>query len=136
MVERRNRRTVLVLHFEDQALVGRLLIVIDISSVNGVKDEEVRSSSHEEEVWYDYVSEHVTRGLRTRNDENSPLDCSPRLSETPIEDPEEELERYKLEAKQACDTLIQMGRRPDSPDPTNTALDNSPCRWRALVPIR
>lgn len=44
-----------------------------------------------------------------------PLDCSPRLSETPHEDPEEELERYKFEAKQACDTLIQMGGRPTRP---------------------
>ena len=44
-----------------------------------------------------------------------PPDCSPSLSQTPIEDPEEELERYKLEAKQAYDTLIQMGGRPTRP---------------------
>ena len=44
-----------------------------------------------------------------------PLDCSPSLSQTPIEDPEEELERYKLEAKQAYDTLIKMGGRPTRP---------------------
>ena len=44
-----------------------------------------------------------------------PPDCSRSLSQTPIEDPEEELERFKLEAKQAYDTLIQMGGRPTRP---------------------
>ena len=44
-----------------------------------------------------------------------PLDCSPSLSETPVEDPVEILERYKLEAKQAYDTLTQMGGRPTRP---------------------
>lgn len=42
-------------------------------------------------------------------------DGSPTLSETPIEDPEEQLERFKLEAKQAYDTLIQIGGRPTRP---------------------
>ncbi len=44
-----------------------------------------------------------------------PPDCSRSLSQTPIEDPEEELERYKVEAKQAYDTLIKMGGRPTRP---------------------
>ena len=37
------------------------------------------------------------------------------MSETPIENPEEELERYRFEAKRAYDTLIQMGGRPTRP---------------------
>ncbi|KAF6238662.1 hypothetical protein HO173_003168 [Letharia columbiana] len=44
-----------------------------------------------------------------------PPDCSRSLSQTPIEDPVEMLERFKLEAKQAYDTLIQMGGRPTRP---------------------
>lgn len=42
-------------------------------------------------------------------------DCSPRLSETPTKDDEEIIERCKLEAKRAYDTLIQMGGRPTRP---------------------
>ena len=44
-----------------------------------------------------------------------PPDCSPSLSETPIKDHVEVLEECKLEAKQAYDTLIQMGGRPTRP---------------------
>ena len=44
-----------------------------------------------------------------------PPDYSRSLSQTPIEDPEEELKRFKLEAKQAYDTLIQIGGRPTRP---------------------
>lgn len=44
-----------------------------------------------------------------------PPDCSRSLSQTPIEDPEEKMERFKLEAKRAYDTLIQMGGRPTRP---------------------
>ena len=46
---------------------------------------------------------------------NPPPNCSPSLSETPIEDDEEFIERCKLEAKQVHDTLIQMGGRPTRP---------------------
>ena len=45
----------------------------------------------------------------------SPPDCSRSLSQTPIEDDEEIIERCKLEAKRAYDTLIQMGGRPTRP---------------------
>ncbi len=44
-----------------------------------------------------------------------PSDCSPRLSETPTEDPKKKMERYKLEANRAYDALIQMGGRPTRP---------------------
>ncbi len=43
-------------------------------------------------------------------------DCSPRLSETPSPDPPEvRMERSKLEAKGAYDTLIEIGGRPTRP---------------------
>ena len=45
----------------------------------------------------------------------SPPDCSRSLSQIPIEDDEEIIERSKLEAKRAYDTLIQMGGRPTRP---------------------
>ena len=48
-----------------------------------------------------------------------PPGCSPSLSETPIEDPVEMLDRYKLEAKQAYDALTQMGGRPTRPVRSN-----------------
>ena len=41
--------------------------------------------------------------------------CSRSLSQTPIEDPEEEMERYKVEANRAYDTLTRMGGRPTRP---------------------
>ena len=41
-----------------------------------------------------------------------PPDCSRSLSQTPIEDDEEIIERSKIEAKRAYNTLIQMGGRP------------------------
>ena len=44
-----------------------------------------------------------------------PPDCSRSLSQTPIEDDEEIIERCKIEAKRAYDTLIQMGGRPTRP---------------------
>ena len=44
-----------------------------------------------------------------------PLDCFSRLSKTPIEDDEEKMERYKLEANRAYNTLTQMGGRPTRP---------------------
>ena len=44
-----------------------------------------------------------------------PSDCSPRLSETPTEDPKKKMERYKLEANRAYDALIQMGGRSTRP---------------------
>ncbi len=55
------------------------------------------------------------RNCSPRLSEPSTSDCFSRLGATPTEDPEEELERYKLEAKQAYDTLIQMGGRPTRP---------------------
>ena len=55
------------------------------------------------------------RNCSPRLSEPPTPDCSPRLSETPTEDHEDELERYKLESKQAYDTLIQMGGRPTRP---------------------
>ena len=54
------------------------------------------------------MDDHTNASRKFRN-------CSPRLSETPTEDDEEIIERCKLEARQACDTLIQMGGRPTRP---------------------
>ena len=74
------------------------------------------------------MNDHIDASRKFRN-------CSPTLSENPIKDPDEQLKRFKLEVKQAYDTLDTDGWKIDSSDPTNIALNESPYRWRNLVPI-